>query len=175
MGSGLRNRFRPPMLTTAGSITANHRLVLRGLRALEQLACRIGSDGEDPAGDAARLLTFFRDFYLHTHQHVVTESLLPAVLADGDPESLATAGALTADQHEAEELLHALTLLWEPEWMSEEERQHFGSLAHLFVRRVRRTLRAEQELLSRTPDSLHPPSSTSLGELEALRRHWQQL
>jgi hemerythrin-like domain-containing protein len=124
-----------------------HALTRRMLVLLERLAEHVDAEGEFPASDVAVVLGFFREFVETEHHAKEDACVYPLALLNGGDEEAELVGALVADHDATKELLHSLSLFWEPTGLLEEERRAFCGLARNYARRLDRHMLLEEESL----------------------------
>lgn len=124
-----------------------HGVTRRMLTLLERLTAHVEIDAGFPAADVATVLSFFREFVELEHHAKEDLAIYPLALVHGDDRDAELVGRLVAEHDETKQLLHSLTLFWEPDDLLPEEREGFVELARTYVRRLERHMRLEERRL----------------------------
>ncbi len=124
-----------------------HALHRRMLTLLERMARAIDAGTAFPSADVADVLGYFREFVETYHHAKEDRALYPLTLGFGDDDAVEMVGRLVADHQETRDLMHSLTLFWEPGDLRDDERRGFAGLARAYASRMRRHMELEETRL----------------------------
>jgi hemerythrin-like domain-containing protein len=142
-----RRRLRQTRITLTDPIDVllnEHALHRRMLSVLERIASFVGSGGRFPSDDVAKVLDYLRDFVESVHHGKEDTAVYPLVLEVSEESVAETVGRLVSDHVATKELLHSLTMFWEPGDLLEPEREGFAQMVRAYTTRMRRHMALEE-------------------------------
>jgi hemerythrin-like domain-containing protein len=164
------------------TLRSEHAVLQEALAALLHIAESTAGGGPFPAGDMALILRFLREFIGGVHARKENEVVFPAVAMHAEDRAAELVGTVLRLQEDASELLHMLSLFWEPDGsLSAEERLCFLATARSYASRMQRLLSIEEQHLfpaveNRVPADDRLSWSAEFAAIEAGRQclaHWQ--
>ncbi|MCA8940928.1 MAG: hemerythrin domain-containing protein [Planctomycetes bacterium] len=134
-------------MTPVALLKREHATTRRMLDVLLALARRVEAGADFPSGDAAAILSFFREFVEQVHHRRENLVIYPFAAMVGGEESAEIVGQLMADHDETKLLMHSLTVFWEPNGLLPDERRSFAEVARTYANRLLKHMEIEERVL----------------------------